>query len=346
MGRRGRKPKVQQPTEEKEEPKVVKKRGRRSKKQPTILDIINNDEKTKDKLEDEIATIKFNEEFSEESSSEEDSEDNNQYLLELKTLQTTTFKSLIEALKEILVEANIECSKTGMRIIARDAKKGILVYLQLYAKRFEYYKCKKKVLHMGISMYNFHKLIKNLNNNSTLTLFVEQHDLNRLGIVIENNERKTTTTYHMKLLDIDVNTHEFNTKNKVGSVICMSASMFQKICREMYNLSDKISIMVYKNNLTLACNVDTDTDEIASQETVISESPEYMRFLVSSDEVIEGVYSLKDIIAFTKCSNISGGGAMKLYLDNNLPLVIEYDVGDLGNMKLCICRLDTNEDES
>lgn len=362
MGKRGRKPKNQtQPietpvteitNETPEPPKVVKKRGRRSKKQPTILEIINNemlggkDGNDIEQLKKNIATIKFNEEFSDEASSDDESDDDdNQYLLELRTLQTTAFKSLIEALKEILVEANIECTKSGMRIIARDDKKGILVYLQLYAKRFEYYKCNKKNLHMGISMYNFHKLIKCLNNNSTLTLFVDQQDLNQLGIVIENNERKTTTTYHMKLLDIDVHEHEFRGENKVSSVICMSAAMFQKICRDMYNLSDKLSIMVYKNSLTLACNVDSDSDDIASQETVIAESPEYMKFLVSSDEVIEGIFSLKDIISFTKCTNISGGGAMKLYLDNKLPLVIEYDVGGLGDMKLCICRLKTEEEE-
>jgi len=364
MGKRGRKPKNSKPIDketectEEEVPKVVKKRGRRSKKQPTISEIVKTEILTgkdgedldldMEKLQNEIATIKFSEEFTEDISSDEESDDdieNQQYLLELKTLQTTSFKSLIEALKEILVEGNIECTSSGMRIIANNQKKGILVFLQLYAKRFEYYKCNKKKLHMGVSMLNFYKLVKSLNNNSTLTLFIDKTDLNQLGIVIENNERKTTTTYYMRLLDIDVLGFEFGGKSKFSAVVCMSAAMFQKICRDMYNLGDTISIMVHKKTLTLSCNND-ENNEIASQETVIAESPEYMRFLVSSNDVIEGKYKLKDIIAFTKCTNISGGGAMKIYFDNVLPMVIEYDVGSFGNMKLCITPESQEEEEA
>ena len=331
--------------------KEVKKRGRRSKKQPTILETINNEilnNTTGDesKIIEEIATINFTEEFSDDESSDDDSDDeDSQYLFELRTLQTTAFKSLIEALKEILVEANIEANKNGMRIIAKNEKKGILVFLQLYSKKFEYYKCNKKQLHMGISMYNFYKLVKSLNNNSTLSLFVDKNDLNRLGIVIENNERKTTTTFMLKLLDIDILEVEYGGKCKFDAVIYMSASMFQKTCRDMYNLGNKISIMVYNKTLTLSCNVDGNDDEIASQETVIAESPEYMQFLKTNKNVIQGVYSLKDIISFTKCTNISGGGAMKLYIHNQYPLVIEYDVGGLGNMKLCINPIDDKNDE-
>ena len=41
---------------------------------------------------------------------------------------------------------------------------------------------------IGINMMNLFKLIKIMNNNETLSLFVEKADKNRLGIKINNNE--------------------------------------------------------------------------------------------------------------------------------------------------------------
>jgi hypothetical protein len=40
------------------------------------------------------------------------------YKFKLKTVQTNVFKGLVEALKEIITETNIEISKKGIRISA------------------------------------------------------------------------------------------------------------------------------------------------------------------------------------------------------------------------------------
>ena len=45
------------------------------------------------------------------------------YLLELKTVQTNAIKVLIQALKEILTDANIEFNETGLKIVAMDSSK-------------------------------------------------------------------------------------------------------------------------------------------------------------------------------------------------------------------------------
>ena len=66
------------------------------------------------------------------------------------------------------------------------------------------------------------------------------------------------------------------------------------------------------------------------------ETPEYLQFVADSGNIVQGEYSLKDILSFTKCNGVSGGGIMKIYMHNDLPLVIEYNVGGLGYMKLVI----------
>ena len=43
------------------------------------------------------------------------------YKFVIRTVQASAFRTLVEALKEILTDVNIEIDKTGMKIIAMDA---------------------------------------------------------------------------------------------------------------------------------------------------------------------------------------------------------------------------------
>ena len=61
--------------------------------------------------------------------------------------------------------------------------------MKLNAENFEYFYCEKKTT-IGINMMNMFKLIKTMNNNDTLTLFIEKDNPNRLGIEINNIEKK------------------------------------------------------------------------------------------------------------------------------------------------------------
>ena len=42
----------------------------------------------------------------------------NNYILEVKTVQSSAFRVLVEALKEILTDANFEFDETGIKVMA------------------------------------------------------------------------------------------------------------------------------------------------------------------------------------------------------------------------------------
>jgi proliferating cell nuclear antigen len=68
-------------------------------------------------------------------------------LFEIKTVQSGAFRTLIEALKEILTEANLEFDSQGIKIMAVDETHTVLVYLRLHSDRFETYYCPAKQDH-------------------------------------------------------------------------------------------------------------------------------------------------------------------------------------------------------
>lgn len=110
---------------------------------------------------------------------------------EIRTVQSAAFRTLIEALKEILTEANLEFDSTGIKVIDVDETHTVLTYLRLNADRFEYFYCPAKYV-LGINMIYLFKLIKTLSNNDSLTLFLPAANPNKLGIRAENAEKGTT----------------------------------------------------------------------------------------------------------------------------------------------------------
>ncbi len=249
------------------------------------------------------------------------------YVLEIKTVQSQAFKILIEALKELLTDTCVEFDESGMKIVSMDTSHCVLAHLKLDASKFEYYYCENKI-NIGINMLNFYKLIRTINSNDTLTLFIESSDINHLGIKIENGEKNSKTTYKLNLLDLDnqritIDNVEFNT------VINLPCVDFQKICRDMHNIADNIEIKNINNQLILSCRGD-----FCSQETIIVDNDNGINTIncKKSNEIVQGVFSLKYLVLFTKCTNLCS--TVEILIKNDYPLVIRYMVASLGELKL------------
>jgi proliferating cell nuclear antigen len=257
------------------------------------------------------------------------------HCLEIRTVQAVAFKVLIEALKELLTDTCIEFDETGVKIVAMDTSHVVLVHLKLDASKFELYHCDGRIS-IGVNMLNLHKLIKTINNNDTLTLFIDTEDVNHLCIKIENSEKNSKTTYKLNLLDLDhqnisVDPTEFT------EVVTLPSADFQKICRDMHNLAEFMEIKSIRNQLIFSCKGD-----FCCQETVIcdndasSASPaqQVQQPVKRDDEIVQGVFSIKHLVLFTKCTNLCQ--TMELYLKNDYPLIIKYDVSSLGSIRLAL----------
>ena len=68
----------------------------------------------------------------------------NTNILTIQTVQIAPFRTLMTALKDILLETNITFQKDGIRIINMDKSHTILAHLFLRAENFELYECKQE----------------------------------------------------------------------------------------------------------------------------------------------------------------------------------------------------------
>jgi proliferating cell nuclear antigen len=253
------------------------------------------------------------------------------YKFQLKTVQVGVVKGLIEALKEIITETNIEISPKGLHVSATDASVTVLVHMFLDAAKFEEYKCKETIV-IGVNIINLFKLTRTIVNNDSLTLYIDDEKTSQLGVRIENEEYNKVTDYKLNLIDIDEEIITAPDTN-FDTMITMPSGEFQKICRESFNIADLIEIKSMDNQLIFSCN-----GEFASQETTYAHTESGVLFTrnedTKSNTIIQGYYLLKNLALFSKCAGLCQ--SVKLFLANENPLVIEYSVGSLGNLLLAL----------
>lgn len=253
------------------------------------------------------------------------------YILEIKTIQASTIKSVIDAMKEILMDVNLEFDENGMKIVALDNTHIVLIHLKLHADKFESYYCMKK-LYVGINMLKFHMLIKTIQNGDILSLFIHKDDPNILGITIENNEKNVKTTYKLSMLDIDVVNVDIPPAD-FNTIITMPSAYLQKIIRDMHNLAEYIEIKNIGGKLILSCQ-----GEFCCQETVLATETQNIQIKnnENTQEIIQGIFSLKYLSIFTKCTNLCS--TVEIYLKNSYPIILQYSIASMGSVKLCLAQ--------
>ena len=112
----------------------------------------------------------------------------------------------------------------------------------------------------------------------------------------------------------------------------------QKICRDMNALGEKLDVEITSSgsDLIFKCMGD-----FAEQETIISErnnsNMKVHKFGTGATEIVQGIFQLKHLVLFTKCTSLCP--SIELYLKNDIPLILRYTVANLGEVKLVLAPM-------
>jgi proliferating cell nuclear antigen len=260
-----------------------------------------------------------------------------EYIVEAKTVQTAAIRTLKEALKCILVEMSLIFDKNGVRMVAMDNTRTVLVHLRLHAEKFEKFAYNHNVAKfvIGVNTDHLYRIVRTATNDDTITFYVDAADPNSLGILLEDGEKKQVTRYKLNLLDRDEPDIQLP-ETEFSTHITMPSLDFQKICRDMTLLGAKtVEIKNVGSSLTFGCK-----GHFASRTTVMGDSEsEFTVKKNTTDEIVTGNFSLPHLVLFTKCTNL--GNNLDIHMKNDWFLMIRYVVANLGDIKLCLMPCST-----
>jgi proliferating cell nuclear antigen len=270
-------------------------------------------------------------------------------ILEASTCQTNAFKLIIEALKEALKDINIKLIKPtegvadsgGLSIVAYNPRSAVLIKVKIPASSFDKFYINppngKNEIQIGVNMKSFNTIMKFARNNEGTTLILNEDDKNHITFIFENGENKIRSKYNLKLLELPDEGIHLPTTQFPFKIIIMSDD-FHKIVRDASALSDKLNIKFIntkdiKNTVIFASEGDFANGEITLTDE--TEGVQIIKNMEDDEEIIvKGTYDLKNLSLFSKCQTLCG--CVELYLKNNFPLIIKYQVANLGHVLLVL----------
>ena len=295
------------------------------------------------------------------------------YILELKTTQAAAIKIVIDAINSLLTDANFDfypyyieesaptdnatpdCDDSSVQdssepiptteatdkkktiggIVLKEVNKTgkILVFMRLDADKFDVYKYNyhKKKLTLGIDIGNLLKCLKCMSHFDTMTWLVDDDDINKLIVVLESAERKEKKTFKLNLMDIEEESYDI-TPIQFPYSITLPSQDFHKYCKDMAASTDKIDIKATSNKLYFSGK-----GEIGQMEFEVGETNGGLSIISTTsnvNEIVQGLFELKFLLIFTKCTNLCN--QVTLFLKNDYPIIITYQIAALGEIKLVL----------
>jgi proliferating cell nuclear antigen len=111
-------------------------------------------------------------------------------MFEARLAEGVQFKNVIEAIKELLTDTNLDCTEEEVTIQAMDSAHVSLVAVSLKVQEFESYRCDKN-LSLGMNTANMSKIFKMMGKDDALVLKAEDQG-DHLTIMFESANDSST----------------------------------------------------------------------------------------------------------------------------------------------------------
>lgn len=188
---------------------------------------------------------------------------------EAQSISADMWKKLVDSVKDLVTEGNIQCTPDGITLQAMDTAHVALVSLSLEKNAFKAYHM-EGARALGINMTNFAKILKTIDSKDVLTLR-HQADDNVLQVCADdpekiNNNKKNgangpdgaatrSSEYNLKLMEIE--SEEMGVPDiEYKCQIHMSTTEFARICRDMNVLGDTITVSVDRHGVAFSADGD------------------------------------------------------------------------------------------
>ncbi|CAL1705850.1 unnamed protein product [Somion occarium] len=168
-------------------------------------------------------------------------------MLEAKLEQAAILKRLLDAIKELVADANFECTEEGITLQAMDNSHVALVSVLLKEDGFEEYRCDRP-MPLGVNLTSLTKVLKCAKDDDVCTLKAGGDGADTLSLTYEARNSDRIAEYDLKLMDID--------SDKLGipetdydARVTMPSSEFSRIVRDLSQLGESVRIEITKEGV-------------------------------------------------------------------------------------------------
>lgn len=296
--------------------------------------------------------------------------------LELRTAHMKDFCQLYTALKETSTSHTLRCYRDGIVIKIMGICK--IVYSEvLLGGDFDKYVCtteldengEEQSLNLHLSVHSMYRILKSVSSDDSLMWWEYEQGDDHLKVVITSENKRERRTYNVRLqepnaddmvdFEVDGDDYEY--------VLSMPGAELLSICRNIKTFSpDHVRITHDGQQLVFSYK---DKDEVMSiikdcrqplrdGNDSDDEEEEFGKLNVEADGVIlhqtpadgvscySGDFDFEKLHNFSKCASVGAKGKniVTMSLGQNCPLVIEFKIGTIGDMKIYLAPREDQEE--
>ncbi|PVU90900.1 hypothetical protein BB561_004661 [Smittium simulii] len=251
-------------------------------------------------------------------------------MLEARLPAASILKKIVESIKDLVSQANFDCSESGISFQAMDESNIALSSFLLRADGFDPYRCDRK-LSLGIRFATLSKILKCAGNDDVVVIrYADDTDI--LSLVFEAPDNNRISEFDIKLLDISseyLSIPEQEPECKVK----MSSAEFSRICRDLITIGSSVVIDATKSGVKFSSTGDDGSGSILIKQSasVDGDGKAAPQTTVEMSEPVSLELSLKYLNNFTKAAPLSEYVVMNM--TNDSPLMLQFDVSDIGYIR-------------
>lgn len=167
-------------------------------------------------------------------------------MFEARLSEAAILKRLLDAIKELVADANFDCNETGVHLQAMDNSHVALVSVLLAASGFKRYRC-DRAMPLGVNLGSLTKVLKCAKDDDVCTLKALD-DADILSLTYESRVSDRIAEYDMKLMDIDADTLNIP-DTEYDARVTMPSSEFARIVRDLSQLGESVRVEVTKEGV-------------------------------------------------------------------------------------------------
>jgi len=248
-------------------------------------------------------------------------------MFEARLVQGKVFKQIIESIKDLVADANIDCSEDEIAIQSMDSSHVSLVAVALQSNGFDHYRCDRPIS-LGFNSQNMSKILKCAGNDDVITLKAEDTG-DTLTLMFESPSQDRIADFELKLMDID-NEQLGIPDTPYKCTVKMPSGEFQRIIRDLQVLGDTCTIACTKEGIRFSVSGDMGTGNVLTRANT-STDKEDEQVIIDMEEPVELNFALRYLNFFTKATALSG--SVIISMSPEVPVVIEYPIEDVGHVK-------------
>ncbi|KAJ1721773.1 hypothetical protein LPJ61_005998 [Coemansia biformis] len=249
-------------------------------------------------------------------------------MIEAVLPQASLLKKIIEAIKELVDEANFDFSETGIRLQAMDKSHIALSFLHLRNDGFSEYRCDRSQT-LGINLNSFSKVLKCAANDDQVQIKATDK-AEKLAISFESTAKDRVSEFSLKLMDIDIDSVDVPEMDYQATVT-MNSQDFARTIRDMMTLGDAITIDATKQGVRFSTDGDDGSGSILLKHGKRIDEDSKAPTTVEITEPVSHSLALKYLANFAKAAPLSDTVTINLIED--APVMFEFKISDMGHIR-------------